>query len=213
MKVVASSKMNPMQAKAVSVSPFFDTMQKTFEPLVEVLRAQADTKIITLVGTSMLGFVGWFPRIPLPYIVSVTSDKGLCGGTNNNITRMLLKEDLSEQDIIIWGDKGCGAFENSKYNVNVKFSAHPDVKNPVSFIDAGAFAEKVEAIEVRCVPWQLMCICLCLQGFDLIRVVYNKMLRPGVSEIVTMYLPTLSSIISPEAENAVRSSLMCRRNC
>lgn len=94
MKTVASSKQPVAQELAFRLSPFFLTLHKAFESIRTPPLESADKKVVTLLLTTV---------------------KGLCGSTNNNMTRSLLKTDLSNQTIVIWGDKGCGALENSKY--------------------------------------------------------------------------------------------------
>lgn len=120
MKVVASSKLTFAQSKAKSVAPFFTSLQKTFAPI----QPKADSKILLLV---------------------VCTDKGLCGSTNNALNRLLLKEDLSNASIVIWGDKGCGAYERSKFKHNVLFSAHPSQKLPLSYVEIATVTEKLAA--------------------------------------------------------------------
>lgn len=97
-------------------------MHSVFEALAQPPSAEKDLKVATLV---------------------ICTDKGLCGSTNNNLTRSLIKTDLSKQTIIVWGDKGCGAFENSAYRNNVKWSAHPNPKGGVSFIEVSTVVEQL----------------------------------------------------------------------
>eukprot|EP01123_Difflugia_compressa_P010646 TRINITY_DN3949_c0_g1_i1.p1 TRINITY_DN3949_c0_g1~~TRINITY_DN3949_c0_g1_i1.p1 ORF type:complete len:310 (-),score=51.64 TRINITY_DN3949_c0_g1_i1:123-1052(-) len=160
MSVVAASKMGPAQAKAAQVSPFFTSMIKTFDKLTH--EPKNNDKIMTLV---------------------ITTDKGLCGGTNNGLTRTLLKQDLSNQSIVVWGDKGCGAFERSVYRLSIPFSAHPNQKTPLSFIEVSTVVER-----------------LLKEEFDVLRVAFNKMSAstPGIAYI---YLPSLRKLNSPEGKD------------
>jgi len=164
MKTVASSKMPIAQAKANAVSPFFNSINKVFESLG---KAPADAKVLTVV---------------------VCTDKGLCGSTNNNMTRMLIKEDLSNHTIIVWGDKGCGAFENSAYRLNVKWSAHPDPKGMVSFIDVSSVAEQIVKEE-----------------FDVLRIVYNRLAKAGAPIIDYVYVPSYKKVAAPEGRATLSS--------
>eukprot|EP01128_Nolandella_sp_AFSM9_P000417 TRINITY_DN10579_c0_g1_i1.p1 TRINITY_DN10579_c0_g1~~TRINITY_DN10579_c0_g1_i1.p1 ORF type:complete len:324 (+),score=99.55 TRINITY_DN10579_c0_g1_i1:52-972(+) len=166
MKVVASSRLPAAQAKAEAVSPVFRGMKKVFEPLVETLRASEDTKTLLIV---------------------VCTDKGLCGSTNNGLTRMLLKEDLSKNQIIVWGEKGGPAFENSPFNEQVIFSAHPDMKTPVTFTEVGAVVDKiVDSTE-----------------YDLIRIVYNQMVGNSVAQISEIWLPSAAALGSPAGSQSL----------
>ena len=119
MQVVASSKLGPAQAKAKAVSPFFLSINKIIGDLAQ---PKPESKILTLV---------------------ICTDKGLCGATNNAMTRNLLKEDLTGNTIVIWGDKGCAAFERSRYKEQVVFSAHPSQKQVLSYIDISTVVDRL----------------------------------------------------------------------
>jgi len=164
MKTVASSKMPIAQAKANATAPFFTSLNKVFE-FVGKPAEGADTKVLTL---------------------ALCTDKGLCGSTNNNMTRGLIKEGLAGQTIIVWGDKGCGAFENSLYKQQVKWSAHPDPKGLVSFIDVGAVADA-----------------LVKEDFDVLHVVFNRLAKGGAPVIEHIYLPSYKKLSTPEAKQAL----------
>jgi len=160
MSVVAASKLIPAQIKAQAVSPFFLTMQKTFNLLTS--EPKENEKVLTLV---------------------VCTDKGLCGSTNNGLTRALLKQDLSNHFIAVWGDKGCGAFERSPYKMNVAFSAHPNQKGALSFIEISTVVERVLKMD-----------------FDVIRIAFNKMLSAASPGIAYLNLPSLRKLRSEEAQ-------------
>jgi len=162
MKTVASSKMPIVQAKAAATSPFFVTLNKALEAIGKPLETDKELKMLTLV---------------------VCTDKGLCGSTNNNLTRSLIKTDLSNNTIIIWGDKGCGAFENSIYKKNVKWSAHPDPKGNLSFIEVATVTEAVLKEE-----------------FDVLRIVYNRLAKAGAPIIDYLYVPSYKKLVSQESK-------------
>jgi F-type H+-transporting ATPase subunit gamma len=165
MKTVASSKMPIAQAKAASISPFFLTLNKALEAIGKKPEADKDVKVLTL---------------------AVCTDKGLCGSTNNNMTRSLIKEDLSANTIIIWGDKGCGAFENSIYKRNVKWSAHPDPKGNLSFIEVSTVVEQ-----------------LLKEEFDILRIVHNKLAKGGAPFIDSLYVPSYKKLVTTESKTAL----------
>jgi len=158
MSVVAASKMIPTQQKAAAVSPFYRTMVKTFEAFTE--EPKTGEKVLTVV---------------------ISTDKGLCGSTNNGLTRALLKQNLSAHSIVVWGDKGCGAFERSLFKENVTFSAHPNQKSALSFIEVSTFVERLLTLD-----------------FDVVRVVFNKMMSAASPAISYLYLPSLKKLISEE---------------
>jgi len=163
MKVVASSKLPGAQARAARVSPFFESMEKGFTDLVDKLKENgtSEKSVLTLI---------------------IFTDKGLCGSTNNQIVRQVEKEDLSNQKIAVWGEKGSSAFDKSSQNHRVLFSAHPSVKYPLTFSEASAVTRMI------------------LQNdFDLIRIIYNQMSGQITSEIKEIWLPSLTALDSEEA--------------
>jgi len=157
MKIVASSKLPAAQAKAKTVSPFFTSLRKTFGS--SPLQPKPDSKILMLV---------------------ICTDKGLCGSTNNAMNRTLLKEDLSNTEIVIWGDKGCGAFERSKYKNNILFSAHPSQKYTLSYLEIASVCERI-----------------CQNtNFDFLRVVFNRMVSAATPEITSIYIPSFKTMVT-----------------
>jgi len=161
MSVVAASKMIPTQQRAAAVSPFFLTMAKTFSEFSG--EPKADEKVLTLV---------------------ISTDKGLCGSTNNGLTRTLLKQNLSTHGIVVWGDKGCGAFERSLFKENVLFSAHPNQKTMLSFIEVSTFVERLITVD-----------------FDVLRIAYNKMVSAASPAVSYIYLPSLKKLVSEEGRS------------
>jgi ATP synthase F1 gamma subunit len=162
MKVVASSKLPGALLKAARVSPFYESMEDGFEALMPKLKETADDKnVLTVV---------------------VYTDKGLCGSTNNQITRSLEKERLENQRIVLWGEKGASAFEKSKHASKVIFSAHPSVKHPVTFSETSAVVGE-----------------MLNEQFDLVRIIFNKMIGPATSEVRELWLPSLTALESEDA--------------
>jgi len=157
LKVVAQSRLQVAQEKALAVTPFFDSMQKVFDPLAKrLMEKDGDRDIVTIV---------------------IYTDRGLCGPCNNGINRMLDKESLDGQSIVVWGEKGASGFEKSKHKNKVLFSAHPNMKTPLTFLEVSQLVSKV---------MQLEC--------ELYRVVYNKMSGPNSSEISEIWLPSLRTL-------------------
>jgi len=165
MKVVASSKLGPAQAKADNTAPFFRTMHKSFEPLKDTVVAESDSgSTLTLV---------------------IYTDKGLCGATNNAISRMLEKEDLANNTVVVFGEKGCGAFTKGRHSRKVEFSAHPSMKHTLSFIEIAAVVSRAMADE----------------HYDAIRIIFNRMVGPSAAEIDQLYLPSIKTLDGENARN------------
>jgi len=164
MKVVASSKLPGAQAKSASISPFYESMLGGFAPLIEKIKENNDD------GDGVISVI-------------VYTDKGLCGSTNNAISRLLAKQDLSGQKFVIWGEKGVAAFEKSKARNSVLFSAHPAIKYPLTFSDASTVAGEILKYD-----------------FKLIRIVYNHMTGPATYDITEQWLPSLDALEEEDAK-------------
>jgi len=156
LKVVAQSRLAAAQEKANKVTPFFVSVNKVFDPITKKLQDKADVEVTTVV---------------------IYTDRGLCGPCNNGINRMLDKENLSNQNVIVWGEKGCAGFEKSKHKAKVVLSAHPNIKTPLSFLEVTNLVQKV--LERNC---------------HLYRIIFNRMSGPNSSEIEEIWLPSLSSL-------------------
>jgi len=115
--------------------------------------------------------------------VIVYTDKGLCGSTNNQITRSLEKERMDNQKIVLWGEKGASAFEKSKHSSKVLFSAHPSLKTPVTFAEASGVVDE-----------------MLTEQFDLVRIIFNQMEGPVTSEMKELWLPSLSTLESDDSK-------------
>jgi len=156
LKVVAQSRLQAAQEKAARVNGFFHSTNKVFEPITNKLLEKEDLDITTII---------------------IYTDRGLCGPCNNGINRMLDKESLQNQNVVIWGEKGCAGFEKSKHKSKVIFSAHPNIKTPLSFIEVSNLVSKV--LEKEC---------------DVYRIIFNKMKGPNASDIEEIWLPSLSAL-------------------
>jgi ATP synthase F1 gamma subunit len=153
--------MAPAAEKARSITPFFSSIDKMLGDLTKEI--PPESKIITLVVTTM---------------------KGLCGATNNNLMRTLLKQNLENHKFIIWGDKGCGALENSRlYKNQVLFSAHPNSKHTAAFQEIGTFVDQVMK-----------------QDYDYIRLYFNAMESKGFqASIQQIWIPSYAKIREEKA--------------
>jgi len=138
-------------------------MDNTFAPITKKLREKEDVEVTTIV---------------------IYTDRGLCGPCNNGINRMLDKESLANQNVIVWGEKGCAGFEKSKHKAKVAMSVHPNIKTPLSFLEVTNLVQRV--MERNC---------------NLFRVIFNKMAGPNSSDIQEIWLPSLSSLDDESAKD------------
>jgi len=157
LKVVAQSRLGPAQERADKVAPFFLSMDKLFKPVTEKIKENSsDLNIVTIV---------------------VYTDRGLCGPCNNGINRMLDKESLSNQTVVIWGEKGSAGFDKSKHKGKVVVSAHPNLKSPISYLEISSYVAKI--LKYDC---------------DGYRLIFNKMSGPNNSDIQQLWLPSLKTL-------------------
>jgi len=163
LKVVAQSRLAAAQEKATRVTGFFNSANKVFEPITTKLLEKEDLEITTII---------------------IYTDRGLCGPCNNGINRMLDKEALNNQNVVLWGEKGSAGFEKSKHKAKVLFSAHPNIKTPLSFIEVTNLVSKI--LEKEC---------------DIYRIIFNKMKGQNSSDIEEIWLPSISSIDEESARD------------
>lgn len=77
-------------------------------------------------------------------LVPITTDKGLCGGTNSTIVRevkAIVKADRSAYKIFVIGDKGSIAL--SRPFPDIMDSAVTNVTTPMNFPTASAIASQI----------------------------------------------------------------------
>jgi F-type H+-transporting ATPase subunit gamma len=121
------------------------------------------------------------------YLVVVTSNRGLCGGFNNNIikkTNALLNNEFSgfNTKIITVGKKANDAFKRSEFNFRPEeLGAPEDMFNNLSFDRSSKMAEYLmQAFEKGEV--------------DKIVVIYNKFINAAVQDVMTeQFLPIVST--------------------
>jgi len=166
LKTVASSKLPAANDKAEKARPFFTALNKGFETVESSLSHEtaSSQKVLAIV---------------------IYTDKGLCGSTNNAISRMLMKEDLGNTDVVVFGEKGCGAFTNGRHKHKVAFSAHPSLKQALSYGEISTVVSKA----------------LDKEDYDVIRIIFNQMTTAASAEITQIWLPSLKTLDGENARN------------
>lgn len=118
MKMVAAAKLRKAQARMTSMRPFADKMKEVVSRLVSA--SDSDNKLLREPG-----------EIRRVLMIVVGSDKGLCGGFNNNLFKVVenhISEQLSELneagklDLITIGKKSTAYFKKRGYKITDK---HP----------------------------------------------------------------------------------------
>ena len=129
MKLVATVKLQKTKARAESSKPYFDKMYETV--------------------TSMLAKSG---TIEHPYlkpqtstkkaVILITSNRGLAGGYNSNVIKLITGSDLKREDIILFtvGNKGKEYFSHRDYTMAKDYSEV--IENPM-YSDAKEICDEV----------------------------------------------------------------------
>lgn len=129
MKLVSTVKLQRAKSRAESSKTYFERMYETV--------------------TSMLGKSG---NIDHPYLVTgasekkaviaITSNRGLAGGYNSNVVKLLTHSSLPKEDVEVYaiGKKGRDALKRYGYEIKEDY---PDVINEPIYSDAAAISEKI----------------------------------------------------------------------
>lgn len=129
MKLVSTVKLQKAKGRAEQTDPYFNYMYRTV--------------------SSMLAHSG---NIDHPYlksgesdkkaIVVLTSNRGLAGGYNANVVKLVTETDVPKEDIVIYavGSKGIEMLERKGYHIEVDASAV--MENP-TYPDAAALCKRV----------------------------------------------------------------------
>jgi F-type H+-transporting ATPase subunit gamma len=133
MKMIAAVKLRKMQQQAVNARAY----SRKIEEMVHEITAQIDTTMHPLMRRP--------EKIKKSLIILATSDRGLCGGFNSNIIRLLSQEILEskkenrELDFVTTGRKGRDFLR--RYNLHIKLdlsgaSGSPDYSNVMDIANA-----------------------------------------------------------------------------
>ena len=111
MEMVAASKMKKAQDRMRATRPY---LEKTFNIVMHISKANTEYKHPFLVPRQPVKRVG---------VVLVTTDKGLCGGLNTNVLRMVTQQHKEwrgkglEVDYVVLGNKGQGFLQRLGANI------------------------------------------------------------------------------------------------
>ena len=129
MKLVSTVKLQKAKTRAEQTTPYFEYMYKTV--------------------SSMLAKSG---NINHPYLVSgdspkkavvvITSNRGLAGGYNTNITKLITGSEWNKEDLDIYavGGKGTEILERRGYHV---VESYPEIMENPQYEDASALCQEV----------------------------------------------------------------------
>lgn len=129
MKLVSTVKLQKAKGKAESTKPYSDLM---YETMCNILAKSGNVNHKYLkAGES-----------PKKAIIVITSNRGLAGGYNANITKLITGSDISIEDAVIYavGRKGREILERKGYNIAADYS---DVINEPLYTDARDICNKL----------------------------------------------------------------------
>ena len=129
MKLVSTVKLQRARSRAENARPYFDKMYETIQSIL-AKSERLDHPFLTGSGSERKA------------VIVVTSNRGLAGGYNNNVTRLIVDSGWRKEDVDIYGvgRKGVESLALSDYYI---VSDDSEVMNAPSFADAAAIGEKV----------------------------------------------------------------------
>lgn len=129
MKLVSTVKLQKAKGKAESTKPYFDLM---YETVCNILARSGNIehKYLSAGETSKKA------------IIVITANRGLAGGYNTNITKLITGSDIPKEDAVIYtvGRKGREILERKGYNIVKDYS---EVINEPMYTDAKAICDEV----------------------------------------------------------------------
>ena len=111
MKLVSTVKLQKARAKAESTTPYFNAMYKTVCSMLSKVGA-VENKYLANIGSTKKG------------IILITSNRGLAGGYNSNVVKLITGSDMKPEDCKIFaiGLKGVEALSSKGYEIVKDYS-------------------------------------------------------------------------------------------
>ncbi|KAJ3673100.1 hypothetical protein LUZ60_006474 [Juncus effusus] len=186
---------NPLGARSISTQIVRNRMKsvKNIQKITKAMKMVAASKLRAVqvrtensrgLSQPFTALLGDTPSVDVKknVIVTLTSDKGLCGGINSTSVKVskalyrLTSGPEKETKYVILGEKGKVQLVRDSKN-SIEMSVSELQKNPINYTQVSVLADDIlKNVE-----------------FDALRVVYNKF------QSVVAFIPTISTILSPEA--------------
>lgn len=134
MKLVSTVKLQKAKTKAEESKPYFDTMYQTVRSILSMSENISHPYLDGGAGSKK-------------GVIVITSNRGLAGGYNSNITKLITKGDFSKEDLEIYavGKKGRDTLERNGFHIAADYS---EVMEEPSYHDAMHIGRRVlEAFE------------------------------------------------------------------
>ena len=129
MKLVSTVKLQKAKGKAESTKPYFDLMYETVSTML-AKSGNINHKYLKAGESSKKA------------LIVITANRGLAGGYNTNITKLITNSDIPKEDAVIYtiGRKGREILERKGYEIKADYS---DVINEPLYTDAQEICEEV----------------------------------------------------------------------
>ncbi|WP_455615059.1 ATP synthase F1 subunit gamma [Eisenbergiella sp.] len=134
MKLVSTVKLQKAKTKAEESKPYFDTMYQTVRSILSMSENISHPYLDGGAGSKK-------------GVIVITSNRGLAGGYNSNITKLITKGDFSKEDLEIYavGKRGRDTLERNGFHIAADYS---EVMEEPSYHDAMHIGRRVlEAFE------------------------------------------------------------------
>jgi F-type H+-transporting ATPase subunit gamma len=122
MKLVATVKLQKAKTRAEQTKPYFDYTYSTMKSILGKTRMTTHPYLKPNGGTKKA-------------IITITSNRGLAGGYNTNVTKLITQSDFKKEDVVIYpiGRKGKETLGRLGYEISSDYS---DVINEPIYRDA-----------------------------------------------------------------------------
>lgn len=175
MKMVSAAKLKRAQDAIIQMRPYSEKLQEILGNLSATLDLSENAFSDNRTAKNVL-------------IVAVTSNRGLCGGFNNNIIKrvnQLVNIDLKDQNpkVLCLGKKIKDAYKRSDaYYINDVIAPVEDIFNDLSFDNASIIANDIMNRFIA-------------KEFDKVVIVYNKFINAASQAVMTEdFLPIVPTV-------------------
>lgn len=129
MKLVSTVKLQRAKTRAERSKTYFECMYETVTSMLEK-SGNIDHPYLVAGGSEKKA------------VIVITSNRGLAGGYNSNVVKLLTRGSLSKEDVEVYaiGKKGRDTLKRYGYEIKEDY---PDVINEPIYSDAAAISEKV----------------------------------------------------------------------
>lgn len=182
MKMVSAAKLKRAQDAITQMRPYAEKLQEILGNLSATLDISENAYSAVREESNVL-------------IIAVTSNRGLCGGFNNNVIKrvnVLLNEDFkgSNPKVLCLGKKVRDAFKRSEfYYTNEELAKAEDIFYDLTFSHNAQIAEELMKRFVN-------------KEFDKVVVVYNQFINAASQSVQTEQLLPIVSAVQEEGKSA-----------